>query len=361
MSQSRIEQWLNVQAARPDESARRAAERRQATLTKPPGSLGDLESIAVDLAGCQASEQPSLERVHITVFAGDHGVALEQVSAFPQAVTAEMVRNFAAGGAAISVAADAIGARLAIVNLGTVADTDTDTDGVTGVTNRHLGPGTHNLATEPAMTADQLVCALDEGWAAVERAGVAGLQLFIGGEMGIANTTAASALACALLDASPTDLTGPGTGLDAEALPHKLRVIQRALDLHHGASDSPIEMLRCLGGFEIAALAGAYLCCAQQGIVVLVDGFISSVAALVAVRVCPEARDWLMFSHTSAEPGHQPVLDALDARPLLDLSMRLGEGSGAATAVPLLRLACRLHGQMATFADAQVSAENKAD
>lgn len=357
MSQSRIDQWLNIQAARPDESARRAAERRQATLTKPPGSLGYLESVAVDLAACQASEQPSLERVHITVFAGDHGVALEQVSAFPQAVTAEMVRNFAAGGAAISVAADAIGARLAVVNLGTVGDTDD----VTEVTNRHLGPGTHNLATEPAMTADQLVRALDEGWQAVERAGATGLQLFIGGEMGIANTTAASALACALLDASPTDLTGPGTGLDAEALPHKLRVIQRALDLHHGACDSPIETLRCLGGFEIAALAGAYLSCAQQGIVVLVDGFISSVAALVAVRVCPEARDWLMFSHTSAEPGHQHVLDALHARPLLDLSMRLGEGSGAATAVPLLRLACRLHGQMATFADAQVSAENKAD
>ncbi|MNE50861.1 Nicotinate-nucleotide--dimethylbenzimidazole phosphoribosyltransferase [compost metagenome] len=187
------------------------------------------------------------------------------------------------------------------------------------------------------------------------RAVAAGAQLFIGGEMGIGNTTAASALACALLGCPASDLVGPGTGLDAAGVNHKAQVIERALQTHVALPGDPLARLLCFGGFEIAALVGAYLACAQAGVAVLVDGFICSVAALVAVRLNPGCRPWLLFGHRGAEPGHRHILQALEAQPLLDLGLRLGEGSGAALAVPLLRLACDLHGQMATFTEAAVA------
>ena len=283
----------------------------------------------------------------ITVFAADHGVADEGVSAFPHAVTAEMVKNFAGGGAAISVMARSIDATLKVVNLGTA-----DAIGpLEGVMDYALGPGTANFTREAAMSERQLTEALSAG----RREQFAGADLFIGGEMGIANTTAASALACVLLSASSAELAGPGTGLDRVGVRHKAAVIQRALDLHRPHINSPLDALHRVGGFEIAALTGACIASAQAGVPVLVDGFISSVAALSAVRLRPEIRPWLLFSHTSAEPGHRQVLDALEAQPLLDLGMRLGEGSGAAAVVPLLRLACRLHNEMTTFADASVS------
>ena len=205
------------------------------------------------------------------------------------------------------------------------------------------------------MTEHQLALALGAGRHAAERARLADCQIFIGGEMGIANTTAAAALACALLDASPPTLAGPGTGLNPRGVAHKAAVIQRALDHHAGNLASPLEALRRLGGFEIAALTGAYLAAAHMGLPVLVDGFISSVAALVATRIQPDVADWFFYGHASAEPGHAAVIQALEATPLLDLGLRLGEGSGAAVAVPLLRLACALHNEMATFAEAQVS------
>ncbi len=346
--------WLHTPAAAPDEAARQAAEARQAALTKPPGALGRLEEIAVQLAALQGTERPGLDRVHITVFAGDHGVAGRGVSAFPQAVTAEMVKNFASGGAAISVLARELGASLEVINLGTAFDTGP----LDNVKDYALGPGTADFTREPAMTAQQLAQALAAGRHAAERARLAGAQLFIGGEMGIGNTTAAAALACALLDAPPEDLAGPGTGLDADGVARKTGVIRRALERHRDHHGTPIEALRRLGSFEIAALAGGYLACAHMGLPALVDGFISSVAALAAVRLCPGAGPWFLFSHASAEPGHRQVLEALEARPLLDLGMRLGEGSGAAVAVPLLRLACALHNGMATFAEAGVPEKN---
>ena len=343
--------WLNVPAAAPNETRRREAEARQQILTKPPGALGRLEALAIQLAALQDTARPSVERVHITVFAGDHGVAAEGVSAFPQAVTGEMVRNFARGGAAISVLARALNATLEVINLGTVNNPGP----LEGVKDYRLGPGTANFTVEPAMSEHQLACALAAGRHAAERARLASTQLFIGGEMGIANTTAATALACALLGLVPDRLVGPGTGLDAAGVARKSKVIQRALDLHNAHLGSPIAALCRVGGFEIAALAGAYIACAQMGIPVLVDGFISSSAALAAVRLRPGAENWLLFSHASAEPGHRLILEALDAQPLLNLGMRLGEGSGAATAVPILRMACALHNEMATFAEAAVS------
>lgn len=205
------------------------------------------------------------------------------------------------------------------------------------------------------MGAEQCLLALEAGRESVRRAEQAGSQLFIGGEMGIGNTTAAAAMACALLDAPVSALVGPGTGLDASGVAHKTAVIERALALHGAHRADPFETLRRLGGLEIAALAGAYLACAQKGMVALVDGYICSVAALCAVRLNPACRDWLLFAHSGAEPGHRHVLEALAAQPLLDLGLRLGEGSGAALAVPLLRQACALHAGMATFAEAAVS------
>jgi nicotinate-nucleotide--dimethylbenzimidazole phosphoribosyltransferase len=344
-------QWLQEPAAVLSTASRQEAEHRQSQLTKPAGSLGRLEEVVVQLAAMQGTPLPRIATIGISVFAGDHGVAVEGVSAFPQAVTTEMVRNFARGGAAISVLARELGASLEVVNLGTVHDPGP----LPGVLAVNLGSGTANFLHGPAMEGHQLIGAMNAGRASVERVRQAGGQLFIGGEMGIGNTTTAAALACVYTGEDPGKLAGPGTGLDQNGVRHKVRVLERALAIHAGESTEPLEILRRLGGFEIAALAGAYLSCAQSGLPVLVDGFISSVAALAAVRLCPGAASWFFFSHASAEPGHRQVLAALQARPLLDLSMRLGEGSGAAVAVPLLRLACSLHAGMATFDEAMVS------
>lgn len=343
--------WLDTPSASLHDEARWAAEARQSQLTKPPGALGQLEALAIRLATMQGSAQPRAGTIHIAVFAADHGVAAEGVSAFPQAVTGEMVKNFAVGGAAISVLARHLGASLEVVNLGTVNDPGP----LPGVVREIIAPSSANLAQEAAMSHEQLGRALEAGRASVERACKENADLYIGGEMGIANTTAAAALACALLDEAPERLAGPGTGLDAAGVSRKAEVIRRALALHCGHLADPREALRRLGGFEIAALTGAYLAAAQAGLAVLVDGFIASTAALAAVRIRPDAGGWLLFSHASAEPGHRRILQALAATPLLDVGMRLGEGSGAAVAVPLLRLACALHNEMATFAEAGVS------
>ncbi|WP_313916153.1 nicotinate-nucleotide--dimethylbenzimidazole phosphoribosyltransferase [Tahibacter sp.] len=343
--------WLHDPAHAIDETARAAALVRQGRLTKPPGSLGELEALAVTLAGLQQRDCPRVDAVQISIFAADHGIAAENVSAFPQAVTGEMVRNFANGGAAISVLASELGATLEVVHLGTVNDPGP----LPGVRRDWIAPQSHNFLHAPAMEPAQLQRALDAGRSSVAAAAGAGVQLFIGGEMGIANTTAATALACCLIDASPHALAGAGTGLDAAGIRHKADIVSQAVAFHRAFAIDPVESLRRLGGFEIAALAGAYIAAAQAGITVLVDGFISSVAALSAVHIHPGCRDWLLFAHRSAERGHARVLDALDAAPLLDLRLRLGEGSGAAVAVPLLRAACALHAGMATFDEAGVS------
>ncbi len=346
--------WWLESAAIISDNARQAAEQRQAILTKPPGALGRLETIAIQLAALQNNERPRLDNIQITVFAGDHGVAAEGISAFPQQVTYEMVKNFANGGAAINVIAQEIGATLEVINLGTVVEAET----LDGVTNEILGPGTANFCEQAAMSEDQLIRGLEIGREVALRAQNNSSDLCIGGEMGIGNTTTAAALASALLNADAGQLAGPGTGVNTAGVKHKAEVINRAIIFHQKHIDDPIDVLRRLGGFEIAALTGYYIGCAQLGIAVLVDGFISSAAALIANRLNPSVSDWFLYSHASAEPGHQMILDALDARPLLDLGMRLGEGSGAASAVPLLRLACALHNGMATFKDAGVSGKS---
>ena len=322
---------------------------RQLRLTKPPGSLGLLEEIAARLCGMQNSDKPRLARVQISIFAADHGVAEEGVSAFPQIVTKEMVRNFASGGAAISVLAKHLGAELEVVDMGVRHD-----HRVKDVIRVRIAKGTANLMHGPAMTQEQLAAALRAGRQAVERALDRGTQLFIAGDMGIANTTSATAVTCALLGKAARELVGPGTGLDRAGITHKAAVIQCALDLHSSSIKSPLDVLQRLGGFEIAAMTGAYLAAAQQGLPVLVDGFISSAAALLASRIHSAASTWWFYGHNSAEPAHVHILHELNARPLLNLGMRLGEGSGAAMAVPLLRQACILHTKMATFDQAGV-------
>src|ERR1700693_5821322 len=351
---SKDDPMLERVLARPrnrDLEAEKLAQVRQDSLTKPPGALGEMESLVIRLAGLQARPRPRVDRVHISVFAADHGVAEENISAFPQAVTVEMIRNFARGGAAISVLARALGASLEVVNLGTVSDCGA----LPSVRSCNLGAGTADLSRQPAMTEQQCVAAMTIGAESVERAHAEGSELFIGGEMGIGNTTSAAALACALLTAEPIRLVGPGTGLDRGGVTHKAEVVARALKLHAAQLHDPFSALCRLGGFEIAALVGACLTCARIGLPALIDGFIAGVAALVAERLCPGASTWWLFAHRSREPGHVQVLEALQVQPILDLAMRLGEGSGAAVTVPLLRLACELHDRMASFDEAGVS------
>lgn len=337
-------------AATPCEASRQAAAARQNRLTKPQGSLGRLEALAITLAGHQRTERPAADRVAAVVFAADHGIADEGVSAFPAEVTGQMLANYLGGGAAISVLARALGVSLTVVDVGTRGDAV-----LPGLTVRRIARGARNFAREPAMDADQPGAAMAAG-ADVVDALAPRPHLLVLGEMGIGNTTSAAAVAAALLGRPPSDLVGAGTGVDARTISRKATLIAAAFDREGVASPvRAADALRLFGGFEIAALAGAMVRAAQLGIGVVVDGFIASVAALCAVDLNAGVHPWLLFAHRSSERGHGLVLDALGAEPLLDLGLRLGEGSGAALAVPLLRLACELHNGMATFDEAAVS------
>lgn len=342
--------WLTHPAPAPDQRYLLAAISRQQQLTKPSGSLGELEQLAIQLAAMQGTDKPCVDHIWISIFAADHGIAAAGVSAFPQAVTTEMVKNFVQGGAAINVLAKQHQAHLEIIDVGVAGS-------LTGLNIIHqkVASGTANFLNQPAMSEVQLQLALQSGKNAITRALEAKSQLFIGGEMGIANTTSATAIACSLLNRNASQLTGAGTGLEASGIQHKADIIQQALNKHKNISPIPLVALQHLGGFEIAALTGAYIAAAQQQLPILIDGFICSVAALVASRINPEVRQWFIFAHRSQEQGHQSILDALQAKPLLNLNMRLGEASGAATAIPLLRSACALHAHMATFEQAHVS------
>lgn len=343
--------WWHQPCQQADKHYTAAAEQRQQQLTKPPGALGLLETAAIRLAGLQGRDKPAVDKVHISIFAGDHGVVAEGVSAFPQEVTAQMVHNFLCGGAAISTLARQLNAHLEIIDTGIL----TPLPEQDGLVIQRAGAATANSAIEAAMTTEQLEIVLQAGYDAVERAVAQHNDLFIGGEMGIGNTTAATALYCALLDLQPAQVAGAGTGLDAQGIAHKITVLNKILTQHQACGNDALEWLRCTGGFEIAALTGAYLRSAQCGLPVLLDGFISAAAALVAVRLQPDVAQWLFLSHLSAEQGHHYAMEALGQQPLLNLGMRLGEGSGAAVAVNLLRSACHLHNEMATFAEAAVA------
>lgn len=327
------------------------ATQRQGQLTKPPGSLGTLEELAIRSAGWLASDTPSFERMRIVVFAGDHGIAAAGVSAFPQAVTVEMVRNFSNGGAAICVLAQESGAELEVVDAGVL----TDPGPLKGVVSGRAAAGTADFRHAAAMTLSEFNAALELGKMAVDRGIAAGVQLFVGGEMGIGNTTAAAAVGSVLTGSPPEAMVGPGTGVDREGIEKKARFIAEGIAFHKLSKDNPLEVMRCLGGLEMTALTGFYLAAAQAGIPCIIDGFITAAAALTAIRFQPEILPWLLFSHMSREPGHAAFMQAIPAVPVLSLGLRLGEGSGGATVIPLLKMALALHNRMATFQEASVS------
>lgn len=339
-----------------DSLAAQQAAQRLDRLTKPPGSLGRLERLAVELAAIQGQALPQVSPPAMLVFAADHGVAAEGVSAFPAEVTAQMVANFAAGGAAINVFARQHGAHLEVIDVGVATPLPDGTVGSPRLVNERVRLGTANMLNEDAMSRDEALAAMAAGRRAAERAAAAGCRSLIVGEMGIANTTASSALLAALTGASVEGLVGPGTGLDAAGLAHKRDVIERTLAARRPDPADPLEALARVGGLEIAAMAGAFLGGATHRLPLIVDGFIATVAALVACRLRPSLRDYLLFGHRSREPGHEGALAALEARPLVDFELRLGEGTGAALAFPLLDSACRLLAEMATFDDIGIDA-----
>ena len=345
-----LPEWVYEQCPAISAARRDAARARQDQLTKPTGSLGRLETLAIELAGLQHTERPRAARTPIIVFAGDHGIAAQGVSAYPQEVTIAMMTNFCAGGAAISVLARELGSSLEVIDAGTLAD-----EPMSGIVTDKPRRGSRDFSREAALAPAELAFAFDCGKRAVARAAASEPDTLILGEMGIGNTTSAAAIATALLQKKAEMIAGSGTGLDAAGRARKAHVIDAALARHGVAAASPPEHILCaVGGLEIAAISGAVIAAAQKRIPVLVDGFIVSVAALAASRINPSCRPYLIFSHRSAEQGHRLVLEALEARPLLDLDLRLGEGSGAALALPILRLACALHNGMATFAEAAV-------
>ena len=343
--------WFTEPALSLNADIQQQAAQRQAVLTKPAGSLGQLEDIAIQFAAMQSTLTPTLNKVYIAVFAADHGVMDENVSAFPQAVTAEMVRNFSRGGAAISVLAKQLNATLDVVNVGTLSELED----LPGVITKRIAAATQNFCTQAAMSAAQCLQALQTGKEIAEKAKNNHADIFIGGEMGIGNTTTSSALASALLKNPVTDIVGPGTGLDNKGIQHKIAVIERALAFHNDNNKKPLDILQNLGGFEIVALVGAYIRAAQLGLPCLIDGFITSVAALFATQLSTGVKQWFIYAHRSAEPGHRIVLQALSAKPLLNIGMRLGEGSAAASVIGLLQNALALHNNMATFEQAGVS------
>ena len=333
-----------------DVAAGDAARARQLQLTKPPGSLGRLEDLACWFAARLGNPVPAQPQCEVFVFAADHGVAARGVSAFPQSVTGQMVGNFARGGAAINVLASLEGCRIEVVDVGVASNEAPPV----GVRNERVRAGTRDLASESAMTADELRAALAVGERCARAAVAREARLLIAGDMGIANSTAAACLICAITGATPESVVGRGTGVDDAGLVRKVDVVRIALGRVAKVRE-PSQLLAELGGLEIAAIAGFYLEAARQGVPVLLDGYISTAAALAAVSIEPEAVNWLLASHRSAEAGHSVALEWLKLDPLLDLGLRLGEGTGAALTVPIVRAALALHARMATFGEAGVS------
>lgn len=332
-----------------DEVQYQAARARQDQLIKPTGALGRLEDIACWFAARQHCAIPVELKPAITVFAADHGIAAQNVSAYPAAVTRAMLSSLANGQAAIAVLARHINAIYTVVDVGVNAP-----DTQANVHNERIALGTHDSSIEAAMSLQQAEQAIAIGANYATQAIAQGASLLIAGEVGIGNTTAAACLITALTQLDPSMLVGTGTGLDAKGRTHKLEIVTRVLQRVPFKSLSAMQLLSEFGGFEIAAMTGYYLHAASMGMPILLDGYISAAAALLACRIQPATAEWMLASHQSAELGHALALEQLQLKPLLSLGMRLGEGSGAAVAFPLLQTALRLHREMATFAEAGV-------
>jgi nicotinate-nucleotide--dimethylbenzimidazole phosphoribosyltransferase len=337
-----------------DIASAQKAEARQDNLTKPAKSLGRLEEISIQLAGMKADPLPKVERKAVIVMAADHGVALEGVSAYPPEVTSQMVLNFLHGGAAINVLARQAGASVAIVDIGVASDFDPS---IPGLMRRKVARGTRNLSKGPAMTRAEAEKALAEGMDVLAQVAENGLDLIATGDMGIGNTTPSSAIAAVLTGLPVVSVTGRGTGVDDAGLAHKVEVIEQAIALNQPNPKDALDVLCKLGGLEIAGLAGVMIAAAARRIPVVVDGFISTAAALIAVGLVPDVRNYLFSAHQSVEIGHQAMLNHLGLTPLLDLNLRLGEGTGATLAFHLIEAASRILREMETFTEAGVSTE----
>jgi len=336
-----------------DAEAMSSAEMRQLQLTKPPKSLGRLEALSIQLAGIQGRPLPTIESKAIAVMAADHGVTAAGVSAFPAEVTPAMVFNMLAGGAGINVIGRHVGARVIVTDLGVNADLSA----AEGLRDRKIRMGTANMVDGPAMTRAEAIRAVEVGIELVGEEAERGLDIIATGEVGIGNTTAASAVIAALTGQPVATVTGRGTGITADALQNKVAVIEKALVVNRPDANDPIDVLAKVGGLDIAGMAGVFLGGAERRIPVVMDGFISSAAALTAVRLCHECVDYILPSHVSIERGHQVVLDELGLVPLFDLQMRLGEGTGAALSMSIVEAAARILSEMATFESAGVAGD----
>jgi nicotinate-nucleotide--dimethylbenzimidazole phosphoribosyltransferase len=330
----------------------RLAEARQLQLTKPPKALGRLETLSIQLAGIQGREQPVIVDKAIAVMAADHGVVAEGVSAFPAEVTPAMVLNMVAGGAGINVIGRHVGARVIVTDVGVNSDLS-----AADIRHDKIRLGTANMAEGPAMERDEVVRAIESGIRLVEEELEKGLDIIATGEVGIGNTTAASAVIAVLSGEVPARVTGRGTGISKEALAGKVAIIEKAIALNQPDPSDPVDVLAKVGGLDIAGMTGVFLGGAAHRIPVVMDGFISAAAALAAVRLCHECVDFILPSHVSIEIGHQVVLDELGLVPLFDLQMRLGEGTGAALSMSIIEASARILSEMATFESAGVAGD----
>ena len=328
------------------------ARKRLDNLTKPRGSLGRLEEMAARIVAIREEERPATAKKEVFVFVGDHGVVSEGVSAYPQEVTALMVKNFLAGGAGINVLARCAAANVSVIDIGMKEDLQ----GAGELIRKNVKRATENIAQGPAMTREEAERAVGVGIEIANNASDSGAIMIATGEMGIGNTTPASALLSALLPVEVVDVTGRGTGLDEEGLRHKQKVIEQAIEMNRATFDDPISILAAIGGFEIAGICGLCLGGAARRLIVVVDGFISSAGALVAMRLNPTVRDYLFFSHKSSEKGHGIFFEREGLSPILDLDLRLGEGTGAALAMQVLESATKLYNEMATFEEVGIKA-----
>ncbi len=326
--------------------------KRLDNLSKPKRSLGYLEDLAARIVAIYEKETPEIHKKAVFVFAGDHGVVDEGVSAYPQEVTGLMVRNFLAGGAGINVLARRAGAEVHIIDIG-MKESISD---AAGLIDRNIRRGTKNMARGPAMTKDEAERAINAGIELAIMASDNGANMIATGEMGIGNTTPSSALFSVLLPAEPADVTDKGTGLENKGLQLKIETIKKALEINKAMLDDPLEALAAVGGLEIAGICGLCLGGASRRMAVVVDGFISGAGALVAMRLCPAVKDYLFFSHVSSERGHRIFCEKEGIRPILDLDLRLGEGTGAACAMQIIEDAVSIYNEMATFDDVGIKA-----
>ncbi len=340
-----------------DTAAMVRAEARQGNLTKPPGALGRLEDLSIRLAGIFGTERPTIGGKAVIIAAGDHGVVAQGVTAYPQEVTAQMVLNFLGGGAAISAMCRHLGIRQVIVDAGVASDLPDSPE----LRTLKIGRGTDDMSQGPAMSREQATQCLEAGISLAVEVIESGVDLLATGDMGIGNTTASSAITAAVTHLDTEQTTGEGTGRNPEELQHKAGVVRTALEVNSPDPSDGIDLLSKVGGFEIGVLAGVIIGAAMMRRPVVVDGFISSAAALVANAVCPTSRDFMLGSHVSAERGHRAALASLELEPLFDLGMRLGEGTGAALAMPIIEAAAATLSEMATFAEAGVSDRDPED